>query len=55
MAKAGLGTKALWKNKFVRYLEVTSFGSEWLSHIVDFDPKKSGIGLENTYNWTFFP
>jgi hypothetical protein len=54
MAKAGLGTKALGKSKFVRCLAVTSFGSEWLSYVVDFEPKKSGIGLENTYNWTSF-
>jgi hypothetical protein len=25
------------------------------SYNVDFDPKKSGIGLKNTYNWASFP
>ncbi len=53
MAKAGLGTKALGRRN--REVPGGYVREGVTSYIDDLDPKKSDIGLENTYNWASFP
>ncbi len=53
VAKAGLGTKALGRRN--REVPGGYVREGVTSYIDDLDPKKSDIGLENTYNWASFP